>query len=732
MPPLRRVVALILSAALATVAVALGVGLPPPPAGAALAERWRQEVGGARFEWSSPVIADVTNDGVNDVAVGGSNGNLYVFGHDGRRIWDRGVGGQVNSSPAVGDVNGDGSNEIVVGYGGITPGPGGIRVFDGAGNVRCTFSVTPRSDGLAGVFNAPAIGDVNGDGVNDIVFGSFNDRIYASTGACNNIAEFNNTDTVWSAPALRNVDGDPEVEIFIGGDATASASGLAHGGGYYRSLEYAGGGTLRQRWERRAAETFQGTSAFATLGGRLAVVTNTGADYCRHRGVACDQSQLVWAFDPSTGADIPGWPKSAAHSTFLAGPAVGDINGDGADDVVVGSTRYVSGNPSGGAVDAFLSNGARWTYSSSDEIVAAPVIAEVSGGGTNEVLIGTNGQVFTLNGPNGGVVDARTAEGNWAHKSAVAVGNLGGNWSVVTAGFDPRNNTGKVGAYAIPAPPGNNPGPWPMLQKNARRLGSVPTDAPPIRCDQGYYLTASDGGIFAFGPEAPFHGSAGNIPLVAPIVGMATKLDRSGYWFVASDGGVFSYGSAAFHGSAGNLRLNRPIVAMAARPQGDGYWLVASDGGIFSYGNAKFHGSAGNLPLVAPVAGMAATPSGNGYWLVAADGGIFAYGDAVFLGSRGGQRLNQPIVGMAARPQGDGYWFVARDGGIFSYGPGAAFHGSAGNLSLVAPIVGMRTTRSGNGYWFVAADGGAFSYGDAEFCGSMGGRTLNRPIVGMG
>ena len=38
----------------------------------------------------------------------------------------------------------------------------------------------------------------------------------------------------------------------------------------------------------------------------------------------------------------------------------------------------------------------------------------------------------------------------------------------------------------------------------------------------------------------------------------------SGYWLVASDGGVFGFGDAAFSGSTGNLALNKPIVGMAA------------------------------------------------------------------------------------------------------------------------------------------------------------------------
>ena len=89
--------------------------------------------------------------------------------------------------------------------------------------------------------------------------------------------------------------------------------------------------------------------------------------------------------------------------------------------------------------------------------------------------------------------------------------------------------------------------------------------------------------------------------------GVASNASVSGYWLVASDGGIFSFGDAGFHGSAGNVRLNQPIVGMAPTPDGGGYWLVASDGGIFSFGDAGFHGSAGNERLNQPIVGIAAT-----------------------------------------------------------------------------------------------------------------------------
>jgi len=87
---------------------------------------------------------------------------------------------------------------------------------------------------------------------------------------------------------------------------------------------------------------------------------------------------------------------------------------------------------------------------------------------------------------------------------------------------------------------------------------------------------------------------------------MAATASGLGYWLVASDGGIFSYGDASFFGSRGGQPLNKPIVAMMSSFDGAGYWLVASDGGIFSYGDTGFSGSAGSLRLHAPVVSGAA------------------------------------------------------------------------------------------------------------------------------
>ncbi|MDE3205884.1 MAG: hypothetical protein KGQ66_16875, partial [Acidobacteriota bacterium] len=78
-----------------------------------------------------------------------------------------------------------------------------------------------------------------------------------------------------------------------------------------------------------------------------------------------------------------------------------------------------------------------------------------------------------------------------------------------------------------------------------------------------------------------------------------------GYWLVASDGGIFSFGDAAFHGSTGGIRLAQPIIAMAATASGRGYLLAASDGGIFCFGDGSFQGGLGGHPLTQPVVALA-------------------------------------------------------------------------------------------------------------------------------
>ncbi len=185
-----------------------------------------------------------------------------------------------------------------------------------------------------------------------------------------------------------------------------------------------------------------------------------------------------------------------------------------------------------------------------------------------------------------------------------------------------------------------------------------------------------------------------------------------------------------------------------------GYWLITGGGGSYAFnapnlGSPDTYGSdlcvnaaaSGTPPYSCN--GVSSAPNGTGYWISSGSTGSAPYPVSPgYLGAVGVFGTGVPvgngpsvitsaaaqIVDVAAAPAGA--WLVASDGGVFGM-LGAPFYGSMGGRPLNAPIVGIAPTPDGQGYWEVASDGGIFSFGDATFYGSMGGRPLNEPIVGM-
>jgi hypothetical protein len=205
-----------------------------------------------------------------------------------------------------------------------------------------------------------------------------------------------------------------------------------------------------------------------------------------------------------------------------------------------------------------------------------------------------------------------------------------------------------------------------LAGNRAHALGNAPRfDAPALRLARGehvtsmslfgprgagYWLFTSKGRVVAIGPRATarnaFYGDLRNTRLAASILGSVATPTGRGYYMVASDGGVFAFGDARFHGSMGGRRLDQPIVALVPTADNRGYWLVASDGGVFAFGSAEFKGSMGGVPLARPIVGM--VRYGNGYLMVAADGGVFNFSNRPFVGSLAGRAPSSPVVSIAA------------------------------------------------------------------------------------
>ncbi len=345
------------------------------------------------------------------------------------------------------------------------------------------------------------------------------------------------------------------------------------------------------------------------------------------------------------------------------------------------------------------------TSETTAEVTWSP--ATEAGGSITSYQISRNGSpLTTVSGTTTSFADSGLAPGTTYVYRVTAIGTVG------QPSWPGTSNPITTTAPAAPSAPVAPSGPTTPQTDCVRHLapGSV-VGAAVLANGLGYYEVDAKGDVAAFGGATCYGGLSG-LALNKPIVGMAYDTTTGGYWLVASDGGVFAF-RAPFYGSTGALHLNKPIVGMAFDPATGGYWLVASDGGIFS-GHAPFHGSTGAIRLNKPIVGMAVDVTTGGYWLVASDGGVFSF-DAPFHGSTGDILLNAPIVGIIPSKGGKGYRLVASDGGVFT--GHATFWGSAGNLPLVRPVIGGLNDDATDGYWLVASDGGVFSY-HAPFFGS--------------
>jgi Cu/Zn superoxide dismutase len=345
-----------------------------------------------------------------------------------------------------------------------------------------------------------------------------------------------------------------------------------------------------------------------------------------------------------------------------------------------------------------------------------------------------------------------------------------------------RDNFANIpGQYQSDDPDALLPGPDAETLRTGDALGRTlcgvvvaGTGAPP----GGYYLVASDGGIFNYG-DAVFRGSRGGQPLAKPIVGMATV--GGGYYLVASDGGIFNYGDAPFLGSTGGTKLAAPIVGMATVPLEARATLVDYRG--VNSGAVRITAPHAAGPVGGPAARVRITvtahnltPGFYGFHLHAkgacdlpsfeSAGGHLGSGPGVNHPDRVGdlppvladQKGDVTATFVVERPvldtmfASDGAAIVvhqkadnfaniqARYSSSTGTGPDPQTleTGDAGGRTLCGVITGKRAptgafTSAGPaaGYWLVGTDGGIFAFGDASFLGSTGNIKLARPVVGM-
>lgn len=399
-----------------------------------------RSMSGSYPDQSSPVLSDLDNDGLLEIIVGGRtlNGDgslgcqgwVYVYNADGTLRWQTIVRADVNTAAATADLNGDGVRDIVVGMGSWHVSPdlgvdcdGGLVALSGLNaSVLWVFNTADWGEWGApngradGVHSAPAIADLDNDGVLDIVFSGWDQCIYRinqygqplwgalpgynTSGKCGGRG-FWVEDTVWSSPALADLDGDNLLEIVIGTDITlGNHYGYPDGGVLY---VLSASGQVRAR--RHFPQGFYSSPVIAdvTGNGRPEIIIGSGLPY-----VGQGKYAVVARYDPSLPTEmdrlVVDWQPALAGQVY-APPALGDLNGDGVPDIVViAFTDYwqmpmrVYGLDARNKAVLFTTTLCRSSGAPNALTYGAATVADIAGDNRPEIVIAANGDVTILNG----------------------------------------------------------------------------------------------------------------------------------------------------------------------------------------------------------------------------------------------------------------------------------------------------------------------------------------------
>lgn len=262
---------------------------------------------GATFSiagFSAFYTTDFNNDGKLDLGVVAGSGNIAVTLGNGdgtfsaTRVMNMGSGAFIGA--ALGDVNGDGTVDLVSanGSGGI-----GMRLGNGDGTFGAVQSI---GSGLTATSNV-ALGDVNGDGALDIVGGANGGFVFLNSGG-GNFTQGASLGFGGTSNSITDINDDGYGDI-LNFSLSGVTAYLSNGDGTF------GGGTYTS----------------VSLGGVPALADLNGDGYLDLAGSGAGVSILLYGNGDGSfraGANI-------SYAASVSFPAIGDYNGDGANDIGV-------------------------------------------------------------------------------------------------------------------------------------------------------------------------------------------------------------------------------------------------------------------------------------------------------------------------------------------------------------------------------------------------------------